>query len=126
MRSLTRRAFVTTFALTLGLAGCASGGGGGGGGGGSANLITAEQLADMQQLDAYQAIQRLRSNWLRSRGGNPPQVMTDGMRQQGGLDTLRQYRVADIQEIRYMSAGDATNRYGTGFDGGAILITTKR
>lgn len=121
---VTRRIFLATFALGLGLTGCASGGGGGGGG--SANRITSEQLADMQQLDAYQAIQRLRPQWLRSRGGSPPQVLMDNMRQQGGLDALRQFRVADIQELRYMSSSDATNRYGTGFDGGAILVVTKR
>lgn len=125
MGSVTRRTFIATFALTLGLAGCASGGGGGGGGG-SSNRITAEQLTDMAQLDAYQAIQRLRPQWLRSRGSSDPQVMSDGMRQPGGLESLRQFRVADIQELRYMSSSDATNRFGTGFDGGAILITTKR
>lgn len=125
MSAITRRAFIATFALTIGVAGCASGGGGGGGGG-SANRLTQENLADVQQLDAYQAIQRLRPQWLRSRGGNDPQIVTDGMRQPGGLESLRQYRVSEIQELRYMSASEATNRFGTGFDGGAILVSTRR
>ncbi len=126
MRFISRRTFIATFALTIGLAGCASGGGSGSGGGGSANRLTTEQLADMAQLDAYTAVQRLRAQWMRPRGSALPQVVADGMRQAGGLEALRSYRVADIEELRYMSASDATNRYGTGYDGGAILVTTKR
>lgn len=125
MSAITRRAFVATFAVTVGLAGCASGGGGGSGGG-SANRLTAESMVDVQQLDAYQAVQRLRPQWLRSRGNTVPQVVTDGMRQPAGLDALRQYRVSELEEMRYMSATEATNRFGTGFDGGAILVSTRR
>ena len=125
MSVLSRRAFIASFALTVGLAGCASSGGGGGGGGSSTRLTQAE-LADVAQLDAFQAIQRLRSQWLRSRGGNAPQVVSDGMRQQDGIESLRRFRVSDVEEMRYMSATEATNRFGTGYDGGAILVTTKR
>ncbi len=125
MSVLSRRAFIASFALTVGLAGCASSGGGGGGGGSSTRL-TQEELAEVPQLDAFQAVQRLRSQWLRSRGGNTPQVVSDGMRQQDGIESLRRFRVSDIEELRYMSATEATNRFGTGFDGGAILVTTKR
>ena len=129
MRSLHAKSlFVATFALTIGLAGCASGGGGGADGAprGSTNRIIESELAPLQQLDCYQAIQRLRPNWLRQRGSQPPQIMVDGSRQSGGLDVLRAYRAADVQEMRYVSGTDATTRYGTGFDGGAILITTNR
>jgi hypothetical protein len=126
----SRRLLVATLALALGLTGCASGGGGGGSADGprrgGSNRIIADELVDIQQLDAYQAIQRLRGQWLRTRGGNPPQVMLDGIRQPGGLESLRSMRIADIEEMRFLSSTDATNRFGTGFDGGAILITTKR
>ena len=129
MRSLKAKSmFVATLALTFGLAGCASGGGGGGDGAprGGANRIIMEELAPLQQLDCYQAIQRLRPNWLRQRGSSAPQVMVDGSRQSGGLDVLRSYRAADVQEMRYISGTDATTRFGTGYDGGAIMITTRR
>jgi hypothetical protein len=129
MRSLPARSlFVATVALTLGLAGCAAGGGSGGDGAprGSTNRIIREELVGLQQLDAFQAIQRLRPNWLRTRSGTPPQIMVDGTRQAGGLDVLRSYRAVDIEEMRYVNSSDATTRFGTGFDGGAILLTTRR
>lgn len=111
--------------LALGLTACASGGGGGGGGSGP-NQLAAEDLVDVQQLDAYQAIQRLRSRWLRGRGGQTPNVIVDGAARPGGLDALSDIRVSDVEEMRFLSANDASLRYGTGNSGGAIVITTKR
>ena len=112
--------------LVVGLAGCASSGGGGGGGGGGPNRLTNEALQPVIQLDAYQAIQRLRARWLQPRGGNTPSVFVDNAERPGGLDALRGLPVADIQEMRYMSANEATTRFGTGHTGGAIMITTRR
>jgi len=128
MRTLPAKTFLLALsALTLGLAGCASGGGGADGGPRrSTNRIVMDELAPLQQLDCYQAIQRLRPNWLRTRGSTPPQVMVDGSRQAGGMDVLRGYRAADIQEMRFISGTDATTRFGTGYDGGAIMLTTRR
>lgn len=126
MRSyLPKRLLITTFALALGLQGCASGGSGGSSAG-SRNHIVQEELENLSQFDAYQAIQRLRPAWLRSRGGSEPTIFLDGNRQGGGLNVLRSMRVADIQEMEYLRARDATTRFGTNMDGGAILVTTKR
>ncbi len=122
----TRNLLVLAFGLAVGLAGCASGGGSGGSRGGGPNRLTASDLEPVQQLDAYQAIQRLRPRWLRTRGGNYAAVFVDGTERPGGLDVLRSIRVAEVEEMRYMSSTDATTRYGTGYDGGVILITTKR
>ena len=128
MRAITsRRLLIASFALAIGLAGCASGGGGGGGGGGgNPNRLTNEALQPVITLDAYQAIQRLRNRWLQARGGNFANTFVDGGQRQGGLQALRGIPVADIEEIRYLSANEATTRYGTGHNGGIILITTKR
>ena len=129
MRPLPAKSLMlVVFALTIGLAGCASGGGGGSDGAPrrSTNRIVADELATLQQLDCYQAIQRLRPNWLRTRGSSPPQILVDGSRQSGGLDLLRSYRAADVEEMRFISGTDATTRFGTGFDGGAIMLTTRR
>ncbi|MEJ2206655.1 MAG: hypothetical protein P8170_21400 [Gemmatimonadota bacterium] len=123
------RLLIAFLALALGLTGCASSGGGGGGDSaprGSANRIIFEELEPVQQLDGYDAVRRLRPMWLRARGGASPQVLVDGNRQPGGLDALRSLRVSEIQEMRFLSSSDATTRYGTGFDGGAILVTTRR
>lgn len=110
----------------IGLAACSSAGGGGSATGGGPNLLTAEDLADVQQLDAHQAIQRLRPRWLRGRGGVNPSVIVDGAGRPEGLAALEAIRVGEVEEMRFMNANDATLRYGTGHNGGAILITTKR
>ena len=127
MRARTsRRLLVASFALAIGLAGCASGGGGGGGGGGNPNVLTNEALQPVITLDAFQAIQRLRTRWLQARGGNFANVFVDGSERQGGLQALRGLPVADVEEMRYLSANEATTRYGTGHNGGIIMLTTKR
>jgi hypothetical protein len=44
----------------------------------------------------------------------------------GDMESLRGFRVENIQEMRYVNATDATIRYGGMYQGGVILITTKR
>ena len=122
----SRNLILTTFALALGLTGCATAGGASGGGGGGPNRIVQEELAPLQQLDAYQAVQRLRSRWLTSRGGSQPALFVNGSRRGGGLSDLRSIRAADVAEMEFMSASDATTRFGTNMDGGAILVTLRR
>jgi hypothetical protein len=123
-----KRLIVASFALMIGLAGCASAGGGGSGGGGGGNTtrLTAEELTDHQDLDLFQVIRQLRARWLTSRGRGTPVIVVDGTPRQGGTDELRSLRVSDVQELRYLSASDATTRFGTGYEAGAILVTTRR
>ena len=45
---------------------------------------------------------------------------------QDDIDQLRNIRVAEIAEIKYMSGNEATSRYGANHDGGAILLKTNR
>lgn len=90
------------------------------------NLITRAELEAVGNISALRAIERLRANWLRTRmGDGDPVLFVDGIRQQdtGYLDTMR---AADIEQIRFRSASDATTRYGTGFNAGAIEVTTRR
>ncbi len=81
----------------------------------------------MPQLDLYTAVSRLRPQWLRpGTRGQLPEVIVDGTRRQGGADVLRSMRANEVGELEFMSAADATTRYGTGFTAGAILVSTKR
>lgn len=123
-----KRLVLTLFALSLGVAGCASGSGGGGGAPrGSSTRIVADELATVSQLDLYGAIQRLRPAWLRpGTRGQLPEVIVDGSPQAGGAEGLRSFRAGDVGQVEYMSASDATTRYGTGYTAGAILVTTRR
>jgi hypothetical protein len=54
-----------------------------------------------------------------------PRVYVDGTPLGEGLGVLRQMRPDDVLEIHYLSAADATQRFGTGNSGGAILVQTK-
>ena len=124
----SKRLVLASFALAIGLAGCASAGGGGGGGGGRANLLTAESFTvEMQTLDLRQAIQRLRPSWfrLRDRTRGEIQVYVDGVRR-GGVNELESVRVDEVQRVEQMSAPDATMRFGTNHGNGAILVFLRR
>ncbi len=122
----TRRSLITAGVILLTLTGCASSGGSaGGGGGGSGNTISAENLAGVRDLTVFEAIQRLRPRWLRSRGGSPlPIVFVDGVRR-GGPDELKSIPANIVTGIRFIDGRMATTRYGAGFGGGMIQVTTR-
>jgi hypothetical protein len=80
--------------------------------------------------NAYDLIRTLRPLWLRSRGQKSfrnraaayPMIYVNGDRY-GGIDSLPSLSVANITEIQFLGASDATIRYGLDHAGGAILIT---
>lgn len=123
-----RRALLLASLLLLGVAACASGGGGGSDGPrrGSGNRITPDELEAVSQFDLYTAIGRLRPMWLRAGPRGVPQVVVNGAAQNQGLDALRSIRSGEVTALEYMGASDATTRFGTGFQGGAILVSTGR
>ncbi len=127
MRAISsKRLMLLSFALMIGFAGCASGSGGGGGSRSSSNRLVAADMANQQELDLYQAIRQLRGRWLTSRGRGTPRVHVDGGARQGGIQELQNIRVSEVQEVEFMGAADATLRFGTGYEAGAILVTTRR
>jgi hypothetical protein len=99
----------------------------------SPDLITAAEITERSDIQtAYDAVQRLRSAWLRSRDvGNvsrspaPIVVYIDGMRA-GGLEALAALQASRVVEMRRLNASDATTRYGTDHTSGAIVVTTVR
>ena len=105
------------------------------------NEINQEELATpgLGQLTLLRAIQQIRPNWFRARGA--PSIMLGGSgwsTQMGGratpgdivdnvrqpLERLESLRASDVSSLVFLSAGDATTRYGTGYPNGAILVTT--
>ena len=132
MRSVcVNRRVVLVLGLVLALGACAGGGGAGGAGRGSSTRLTEADIENDQSLDLYSIIQRRRPQWLRVRGAVTTSgpvtiaVIVDGTRQQGGVDLLRSMRGGEVQEVSFMSASDATTRYGTDMTGGAIMVVTK-
>lgn len=89
------------------------------------NLITAEEILRVEVSTAYDAVRRLRPQWLQGRGGDRPVVYVDGQRR-GSLNELELILPGDVAQMRFMSASDATTRYGTNHPGGAILVMTRR
>ena len=134
-----KRSVLTALLLAASTAGtaCTTGGATEGGGPATAprrsNVITAEEIATSQTATAYDAVRELRPQWLQARGpdlvtarGRPgARVAIDDVIR-GRLDELRAVRVGNIQEIRFISASDATTRWGTGGQGGVIEIITRR
>lgn len=86
-------------------------------------------------LTAWDLIQRLRPAMLRPRAfslrggrGSPavsPVAYLDDVRL-NDLRSLQQVWREQIYEIRYLSASEATTRWGTGHASGAILVVTRR
>jgi hypothetical protein len=139
MRALHAAVIASALCSALG---CASSGGSAASTGGSAaqlrgnsNVITSEEITAGAGSTAYEVIQRLRPNYLRTRGavrgaptasGNNLEpidiVVYVNESRVGGSDQLRQISVHDIREIRYFSANEATTKWGTGHSAGAIQV----
>jgi hypothetical protein len=82
--------------------------------------LTAEEIvaADADHGTLYEAISRLRSNWLThstraydSASDSFPVVFLDG-RQYGQLESLKNIDANQISDVRYYSAAEAGGRYG--------------
>jgi len=135
-------------------------------------VLTLEEIQSREDItNAYEAVQRLRGQWLktaRSRGslggtgstaqasggrstperpgaeGGVSSPPTDPMARVGpnrgkvspvlyiddvkqdDIEELRNIRIAEIAEIRYMNGTSASGRYGEGHEAGAILLKTNR
>ena len=110
----------------IGLAACATGGGESSSRG-EANRLTREELTPYPVDNALNIIRRLRPRWLQARGVShamDPIPFLDGARLDD-LDALRRILVDDVESIEYVTPSDATMRYGTGFPGGAIEVTSR-
>ncbi|MBI4537990.1 MAG: hypothetical protein HY704_00600 [Gemmatimonadetes bacterium] len=97
------------------------------------DLIASDEIVGTTATDAYELVQRHRPRWLRGRGPasfrDPtpalPVIYVDGVRV-GGVETLRNIPVLDLEYLRHFGAAEATTRYGTGHIGGVIAIATRK
>ena len=125
-----RALLLLPLALALVAAGCASSTGGSSSRG-SANVLDRETLASLERLTVYQAVQRLRPQWLSTRGAdsfysdNSVQVYVDDARV-GGVEELRRYSTLEVDEVRFLDSRQATTRFGLGHPSGAIMVRTRR
>ena len=128
-----RATYLAVLAAVLLSATCASQGGSGGATR-SRNLITSEELMEVPHSSVYEAVRALRPRWLQARSGasfaNPPERYTPQVyvdwQLRGGLDEMWTIQPSEVGAITFLSASDATTRFGTNNIGGAIVITTRR
>ena len=100
--------------------------------GGNPRLIVRAQLDELPGYSAYEAVETLNRRWLQPQRGSSlvsgqsfARVMIDGnVRRE--LRDLARMSTDNIETMRYLSAPDATTRYGTGYPGGVIEVTTRR
>lgn len=104
----------------------------------SRNVLTLEQISSVRANNAYEVVQRLKSQWLRIRGSsqmpaaagspqfeeNPVLVYMDDQRL-GSVDQLRRIEIAAVQYIRYYPPTEASARWGFNHGGGVIFVSTR-
>ena len=123
--SLTLAALVTTGCIGAGASGAGSRSS-------DRSVITEEEIRSLPPGSALQVVRTLRSSWLRGRsatlrtdsGRQPPSVFLND-RYFGALSSLEQISSESIAKIRFITAADATTRFGTGYPSGIILVTSK-
>ncbi len=121
------RRLALSLAVAFALGACASAGGSASSPRSNPDLITADEIAAAHVLTALDAVRSLRPRFLMSQGGttraHAVQVMVDDV-PRGGAAVLSSINANQVIEIRYLSPGEATMRYGTGYTGGLLLVRT--
>jgi hypothetical protein len=129
--TITRLLLLLTL-TTTGPIGCASAAKQGETSRSARNQLTREQLSAANSSNLYDAISKLRPDWLSSRGptsvtnSTPTAVdvfMNGSML--GNADYLKQLGANDVTEVRYWDAASASARFGMGHPRGVIEITRK-
>ena len=118
-------------------AGASLGGGGRDGGTaagmsrGNSRLIVRAELASFSGGSGFDAVRLLRRRWMEVQtvsiifGPVYARVVIDGT-SRGELGELHLLSTEDIETMRFLSASDATTKYGTGYLGGVIEVETIR
>jgi|SRR4051812_35321511 hypothetical protein len=100
--------------------------------GASRYLVTEDELADLGDRSAYEALLEVRPSFLHSRDTPtsrspmpvPVDVFVDGGRTEG-LDALKRIRASTVKEMRFYEPQDANTKFGTGHNGGLIAVKLK-
>ena len=98
----------------------------------SPNVITAEEIARANVLNAYEAVQKLRPAMFRPRQVSSVNGQSKGEllvyvdnNPYGTAETLRQINVGSIALLRYYGASEAQTKWGSGHPGGVIEVVTR-
>jgi len=100
----------------------------------NSQIITEQEIEASRTATAYDAIQKLRANFLSYRGETSfnknnskpyPTVYVDGQ-EFGPISSLRSIPASQVATIRLYRSWEATTKYGTGNMGGVIAVTTRQ
>ncbi len=99
---------------------------------GAQDVLAAGEIERSNAGTLHEAIERLRPQYLLSRGRASmrapnsllPVVFVDNV-PQASIESLRGISARDVQYVRFLSAADATTRYGTGYMAGVIEVVLK-
>ena len=92
---------------------------------GNSTSIVRAQLEELGGLSALEAVERFNRRWLSpARGGGYARVVIDG-RDRRDLNVLRLLSSDGVESMRFLRSIDATTKYGTGFTGGVIEVTSR-
>jgi hypothetical protein len=93
------------------------------------NVITSAELVASQATNAYDAVRRLRPNFLNSRGPTTINGAGSGYARVyldrvlfGDINSLKTLSVNGIREIHYYNGPDASGRFGLDNTAGAIEV----
>ena len=94
-------------------------------------VLTAAEIEQAQVRSAYEAIEKLRPEYLRRVGrtqtvGPVPTaaVFVDGT-DMGSLEELRRIQAGQVDEIHYLTGPDSEMKYGPRFSAGVIEVKLK-
>ncbi len=92
------------------------------------HTLSAGEIAGTNAQTAYDAVQRLRPEFLHwTRGsvsaGAGLAIFIDENRA-SSADELRAIPAESVREIRFLDASEATFRYGSGYPAGALVVVT--
>jgi hypothetical protein len=124
---MRRTRFVALLACVVLATACASGGTGSPSRTGrNRNVITADELGELQVQNALEAVRQLRPAWLTARGRTGlPVIYRNSTLWGRDPSSLQSIQIQTIEEIRYFNAADATTRWGMGVSGGVIQVMTR-
>lgn len=91
----------------------------------SPHLLTAAEISRTRVTSAYEAVERLKPNFLLGmRGEAKRAVYLNGARLLGGVENLRMIDASTVQQIVFLNGIEAATRYGSGNRAGVLLVTT--
>ncbi len=92
--------------------------------------ITRAELDAAGSVTAYDAVLRLRPNYLRARG--PTSVVNASARtvaavfvndaEYGDLDSLKRFQASRVEDIRYYSGPEAVTKFGSTYGAGVVAV----